>query len=305
MKTPLFLLPILVVAGMVFPSSILKQSNKTMSQSNTGSSISESYYTSMYNGKVKVYKLKKHNRSYGQSVWLYRTGKRVKAKYFAYKQNGKSIYQRFNEWKRNKKIISYCAGPYTTQDYTKPVGLTIDNGKLVNRNVDMNLDGLIIVEAVGGVRVADLDKKPCINLVSINKNLNPRTPGEKYPFINWAKRELATVFQTNLMYFKDEKKFGNVKETAKRRIFVLAIDRGQVVHIIFNIEERVSLTEASTEVYNYLKFQKRLKIIGILNFDTGMYNIFQVFNQSGKEDNKLRGTTSVSSAKNLFVYYYQ
>jgi len=272
------------------------------------SSISENYYKSMYNGKVKIYKIKRNGSSVGYSLWLYRTGKNVKAKYFAYKQNGEKIYERYNDWKSGKKIISYCAGPYTAQNYNVPQGLTIDDGNLVNRDIDKDLDGLIIVERVGGVRVADLEKpsSQCINLVSINRKLNPRnSSSEKNKFIKWARDENATVFQTNLMYFKNEKKFRNVSATANRRIFVLGIDNGQVVHIIFNITPDVSLTKISKEIYQHLNNKNNFKVIGILNFDTGMYDIFQAFNQDGTEDTNLRGTTPVSDAQNLMVYYYE
>lgn len=270
-------------------------------------SISETFYKSMYNGKVKIYSLTRKDSNAGYSIWLYRTGKNVKAKYFAFTQNGKSIYQRYLEWKRGKQIISYCAGPYTSQDYRVPQGLTIDDGNLVNRNIDEDLDGLIIVERVGGVRVADLEKpsSQCIYLVSIDRSLNPRNSSEeKNTFIKWARDQRATVFQTNLMYFKNEKMFKDVSATANRRIFVLGIDNGEVVHIIFNITNDVSLTKISKEIYNYLNNRNNFKVIGILNFDTGMYNIFQVFNEDGSEDSNLRGTTSVSNAQNLMVYYY-
>ncbi len=279
---------------------------KLPSKTRNINNISESHYKSMYNGKVKIFNLKRNGRNIGNSLWLYRTGKNIKAKYFAYKQNGQSIYERYNDWKKGKKIISYCAGPYTTRDYSKPQGLTIDNGNIVNRNIDEKLDGLIIVEAVGGVRVVDLEKpsSECINLVSIGRSLNPRNSSvEKNQFINWARYESATVFQTNLMYMKNDKKFGNVYETARRRIFVLAYHGGEVVHIIFNITIDVSLTDISKEIYSYLN-RKNVRVIGILNFDTGSYDIFQVFNQNGYEDNHLHGTVSVRKAQNLMVYYY-
>lgn len=297
----------LVTSFKTSTNNILSE-NKTIPDSiKNANNISESYYKSMHNGKVKIYSIKRNGSNAGHSVWLYRTDKKVKAKYFAYTQNGKSIYQRYNKWKSGKKIISYCSGPYTAQNYNVPQGLTIDDGNLVNRNIDKDLDGLIIVERVGGVRVVDLEKtsSQCINLVSINKKLNPRnSSSEKNTFINWARNENATVFQTNLMYFKNEKKFSNVSETANRRIFVLAYHGNEIVHIIFNITPSVSLTDISKDIYKYLNNTKRLRIIGILNFDTGMYDIFQVFNQNGAEERNLRGSTSVSVAQNLMVYYY-
>lgn len=286
--------------------SFLDGMNNFYTEKNVNS-IDEDHYRTMHNNKVKIYELSRNGEKIGHSVWLYRTGKNVKAKYFAYKQDGKSIAERYNEWKTGKKIISYCSGPYTAQDYEKPQGLTIDNGNIVNRNIDTALDALVIVEAVGGVRVADLDKpsSDCINLVSINKSVNPRnSSNEKNIFINWAKQENATVFQTNLMYFKNEKKFGDESERALRRIFVIGYDGSEVVHIIFNINRSVSLTNISEEIYRYLKNERNFRVIGVLNFDTGSYDIFQGFYQNGNEDDKLRGTVNVNSAVNLMVYYY-
>ena len=41
---------------------------------------------------------------------------------------------------------------------TKPVGLTIDNGNIVNGALT-NMDGLVIVYATGGVVVSNLEEK--------------------------------------------------------------------------------------------------------------------------------------------------
>ena len=300
---------LLSIAVMFISAIDTKKEEKMSNSNNVGDTtiFNEELIKTMYNDKVKIYKIKRNDNYAGYSIWLYRTGKNIKAKYFAYSQNGKSIYQRYNKWKKGKKIILYTHGTYTSQNYKVPNGFTIDAGNLVNRNIDNKLDGLIIVEAGGSVRVADLEKtsSQCIYLVSINQSLNPRNSSkEKNKFINWARDENATVFQTNLMYFKNEKKFRNVSETANRRIFVLGIDNGQVVHILFTIEQSVSLTNISEEIYKYLMKIKGFRPIGILYLDPHYSDIFRVFNENGTENSNIRGSTSVSDAKNLMVYYY-
>jgi len=287
-----------------------KKEEKGISVNNANNTtfFTEKLLNTMYDDKVKIYKVIRNNNDIGYSIWLYRTGKNVKAKYFAYTQNGKSIYQRYSEWEKGKDVILYTHGTYTSQNYNIPNGLTIDDGNLVNRDIDNTLDGLIIVEANGSVRVADLEKpsSQCIYLLSINRSLNPRkSSSEKNRFINWARDENAMVFQTNLMYFKNEKKFRNVSATAERRIFVLGIHNGEAVHILYTINQSVSLTSISEEIYKYLMKIEGFKPIAILYLDPYFYDILKVFNENGTENNKIKSSCSVSDAKNLLVYYYE
>jgi hypothetical protein len=274
-------------------------------------SISEEDFAIQRSGDVKIYTVKRGSSYFGHSIWLSRIRGHVKAKYFAYKEMNKPIYQRYTEWKNGRNIIFYCSGPYTTKDdYSLPLGLTIDNGNLVNNIVDMKMDGLVVVEAVGGVRIANLDDNPCcINIVRFNKCVCPRNPPDFPIFIDWAKLEYATVFQTNLLYFKNSAKFTDVPDVAERRLLIIAIDNANpdnIVHILFDtdVDNRISLTTFAREVFRYLYDEKNLNVIGIINLDTGQKNIFQTYYESGAEITNIKGPVSINIASNLLVYYY-
>ncbi len=268
--------------------------------------VNERFYTSLYSGDVIINTLRNGSAEIGHSLWLNRKNGNVKAKYFAHTENGKSVSERFNQWKTGRKIILYCSGAYTTSG-DLPEGLTIDNGNLVNRNINGTTDALVVVEAVGGIRIADMDRNDCISLQSINRSVNPRfSSSERQIFINWAARQKATVFQTNLLYYDDTRKFGDVSDKAERRILVVGIKSdNSVVHILFNIEPSVSLTEISEALFNYLRYDKEINVVGMINLDPGARDIFQAYNSNGLPYSDINGTVSLSKASNLLVYYYQ
>ena len=60
-------------------------------------------------------------------VWMIRSGKRIKAKYFAYETSGMSVASRYKQWKVGKDIVMYTSGTYMDKN-AELVGITIDNG---------------------------------------------------------------------------------------------------------------------------------------------------------------------------------
>ena len=271
------------------------------------SGLSETYYKGLYDDNVKVYKLYKDGDRYGQSIWLYRKSGKVKAKYFAHKDysEDKSVYDRYNDWRDEEEIIMVCSGAFTSQDYTKPVGLTVDNGRVVNRKVEDSMDGLVIVYATGGIVVSDIDEGN-LYLQSLNRKVDLRDSRDKYDLINWAESEDATIFQTQLLVYKNQLRIDREgrKERATRRLLVLGTDkRGDVVHIVFNVEEDVYLYDIANEVLSYLK-SNNVNVIGMLNLDTGMYNIMEVYKEDGYQLSNVEGDEPVRKATNLLSYYY-
>jgi len=108
-----------------------------------------------------------------------------------------------------------CSGAFSEswQKNSPPVGLCVDNGYIVNRNLiigkDRNgnsLDGLIIVygggDDRGGIVVKDIEHdKICTNTDGINRCYDLKGNWvDRYDFIQWAKNNYATVFQVPLMY---------------------------------------------------------------------------------------------------------
>lgn len=269
--------------------------------------LSETHDQDLYKGNVKLFKLYKNGSTYGQTVWLYRKSGNVKAKYFAHRDydSNKSVYDRYREWKGDGEIIMVCAGAFTSQDYTKPVGLTVDNGKVVNRKIDESMDGLVIVYATGGIVVSDIDEGN-LYLQSLGRQIDARDPRDKYELLDWAEKEEATIFQTQLLCYKNQLRISSDgrKERATRRLLILGTDgKGEVVHVVFNVQRDVYLYDISKEVLEYLKKQG-LNVIAMLNLDTGMYNILEVYNERGYQIDEVEGEEPVQKATNLLSYYY-
>lgn len=264
----------------------------------------ESLYKTLYNNNVKVYKLEKNGEEYGHAVWMSRKGKKIKAKYFA---NGE-VYRKYLNWKSNKKVISYCTGALAN-DSRKPIGFTIDNGKMVNRNLNTDeYDGLVIVYATGGIVVSDLDRGS-LRIKKDNKfiTINPRSAKDKYTLEKWAEETDATIFQTYLLLHNNQLKVKEGRKKRERRILVLAENKStkEIFHVIFDIKKGVDLKEISTEILNHLK-SKNIYVHSALNLDVGTYDMFNIFDQNGNKDYHVKGRIGISNrATNLLVYHYQ
>ena len=256
----------------------------------------------MRNQNVQVMELSKNGKKYGHAVFLLR-GKspRIKAKYFA-----KNAYQAFLNWRSNKNIILISSGAYSTgwnAKYDTPVGLCVDNGNLVNLKIEDKMDGLVIVEAVGGVRVSDIDNND-LYLKSLGKEISPRR--DKMSLVNWGKREDATIFQTHLLAFKNNLRIDPYKSSssvANRRFLVLGHSGGSLFHAIFHITKNVSLHEATNDVMKTLQ-DREINVVSVLNLDTGGYDILEVYDDKKRKIPYIKGTKDKSTATNLLIYYY-
>lgn len=247
-----------------------------------------------------------------QVVKLKRKNMRVRAKYFAAEIEGKSVADRYAEWSKNKNIVCYSSGAYMNDlnaSNAGLVGLTIDYGKVVNEHLKTGeLDALVVVYPNGEVDVTNL-KEGTIKLVGsgteVSFDLKSSMQVEK--FIDWAKSESLTVFQTHLLAFNNELKIGGNSSSTKRerRLLVVSEDRkGNKVHYIIHKEEYASLLDATSAVLNYLK-GKGYSVESIINLDTGAQDVFRFYNYDGTISDKLAGKMELNGARNLVVYYYQ
>lgn len=257
----------------------------------------------MRSNSVQVIKLKKNGTEYGHAVFLLRgeSNNRVKAKYFA-----KNAYSAYQQWKQNKDIVLVSSGAYSTSwnsDAT-PVGLCVDNGEIVNRNIENSMDGLVIVEAVGGVRVSDIDKKD-LYLQSIGKQISPRD--DKFLLMNWGRDENATIFQTHLLAYTDGLRINpsrSSQNTATRRLLVLGFFDNKLFHAVFHITKDQTLYQATKDVMETMN-NIGIKVVSILNLDTGGKDILEVFDDSRSKIPYIMGKEKVEIATNLLIYYYE
>ncbi len=231
----------------------------------------------------------------------------VKAKYFA-----QNAYRQFSKWKNGKKILFYCSGAFSESWDSDgiPLGICVDNGVIVNKNLDSTMDGLVIVynggKQQGGIAVINIDKESVTVSQGKTATYNLRTNSDKLQFLHWAANQDATVFQTQLMYtnefgygFSDYNlKYGN---KAERRFLAICIRKGVVYHIVIDHPKSDYLNRSAKRVASYLTEELKLNVVGLFNLDTGGKNIMTAYDDDG--DRIDRATESVSKATNLVVYY--
>ena len=251
------------------------------------------------------------------SVKMSRKGDHVKVKYFAAKEynNGTSVYERLNSWRKGKKIIAISSGTYMTDcqaSIAKPVGLCIDNGNIVNYDLKDNLDGLVIVYPTGGMVVSNLKNGDLtVNGPSGKKTLDIRNAFQRQEFIKWAKDNSATVFQTHLFFFSNKLTIGANSSQEKRERRFLAVgkdDSGDVKHYMVNLSGANTLYQATLKVSKYLQeYEDVENLIFLINLDTGCQDVFETYKPTGGLDNRkgFSGKAPITQATNLIVYYYE
>jgi hypothetical protein len=247
---------------------------------------------------------------------------KIKAKYFA-----TSAYSQYQNWKSNKTILLVAPGAFSSgwdaQD--PPVGLCVDNGTIINKTADKEMDGLVIIyngaSQIGGVAVVDLDKKKvkCETTYGSGEYAyySPRDyASHATTLLNWGGSQGLTVFQTQLVY--SEKKshsenfsnlfYGNKRE---RRFLALCKKKGTLHHVIIDAPDNQYLIKGTKNVKRILEEDGFDDILYILNLDTGDKNLLYVYNGSYLEDlDPMRNASQnskeradIKNATNLIVYY--
>ncbi len=275
------------------------------------------YKVTTYDDEYVQISTVKHGGSEYKVVYMQRgaSGKRIKAKYFAAKDfNGRKVPARYKSWAANKNIICVTSGTYMDDcdaGSAKPVGLTVDNGVLVNKKME-SFDGLVIVYATGGIVATNLENKDLKVQGGNISGTKLDIAGNNYhrtQFIKWCKSQEATVFQTHLLVYKDQIKVSSSNSSSsKRERRFLAVgydDDGELIHCIVHAPENATLYKATKKVLNFLNEFKEMEVTYMVNLDTGCQNIFDLYDKYGRLSSVVKGTTSVSNAANLLVYYYE
>ena len=262
---------------------------------------------SAFQGKVKIYELKKEGKSYGHSIWLNRSGHRVKAKYFALRSKNVSVYDRMQSWRQGRNVILACSGAFSTElpggGTGTTVGLTVDNGRIVNRNIDRTMDGVVIVLDNGGMIVSDIDNK---NLEVGDKHF--RVIEDKIALLNWAQQHKATIFQTQLLAYQGALRISRAgrKKMRERRFLALVTSRAKGLHhVIIDIPNNEYLFNAARDAFYHLKDDQGMTVVALLNIDTGGFNILELYNERGQRDFTVSGPRDIKLATNLISYSFE
>lgn len=292
----------------VFINSSNFKNNDAIIQKDTDNSprFSLSKCTSSAKGNVTTYDLWDSNSKVGHAIWISRESREVNAKYFAYKTASNSVYDRYKIWRPSKNVVIMSSGAYASRN--APIGVTVDNGVIVNRGYDDKMDGLVIVYATGGIVVSNVEDGD-LYLRALDKKIDVRNNYHRTEFLNWAKSERAAVFQTHLLAYKNRLRFYKDNgESARRKFLVLATSSsGELFHMIYYTKgENYTLFEAANGALRHLN-SKGMDVTAIVNLDTGMFDILGTGEDTRDcNDNLISGTTKDRSDMNsLLVYEYE
>jgi len=148
----------------------------------------------------------------------------------------------------------------------KPDGLCIDAGESVNDRFSDKFGGLIIVQATGGIVASNLKERNLNIVYPDNKStiVDMNSSFDRQEFYKWAAQMDATVFQTHLLYFKNQFLiYDNSSLTkAKRRFLVVGKDEEGVMHhyVVYLYSEN-TLKDATKKLLNLLRLEEILKIL--------------------------------------------
>ncbi len=251
-----------------------------------------------------------------------RKSDRVKVRYFAAKSyDGTMVGSRYSSWSANKNVIAISSGTYMDlcdASIAKPMGLCIDDGNIVNNKIENTYGGIVVVYATGGM-VASAIEKGDLNITNSKTHskmtIDVRNQFQKQAFIDWAKEEKATVFQTHLFVYKDslrliENPNERMKNAPRRFLAVCKEEDGTVSHYIVNLPRASTLYQGVVKAKEYLKnIEDVTQIVFMINLDPGCQNFYNVHNSDGskKLESNFNGdpNLTINQAANLLAYYYE
>ena len=235
----------------------------------------------------------------------------IKAKYFA-----QDAPKQFKKWKEqvDPKILMITVGAYSTsfnEMLRKPLGLTVDNGKTVNRNLEEDqLDALVVVynggSQKGGIGIVNLETSPLkVSQGEVGEYWVKNSFTDRQKAIKWAENQGATLFQAHLLYDKNGTCFpDNYRykgKTSERRYLAVATKGGVAYHIVADIPSSEYFNSGGEKVAKILT-DRGYKIFGVINLDVGGYNLLQAYDDRGSIIRKT--SHPLSATTNLIVWYH-
>lgn len=231
---------------------------------------------------------------------FYKKSTQIKAKYFV--RGSKSFASL-----RGKKILFYCSGAFsqTWDENSVPLGICVDRGKIINRNVDAEMDGLVVVYN-GGSQAGEM---VVVNLetemigTSDGNFLIRKNGSDKIKFLNWARKTEITLFQTQLMYSNGYDfpldKLRNGKKAERRFLAICQSKKGVLWHVIVDAPQSDYLNTAAKNVSEMIQ-SLGYKMLFLLNLDTGGRNVMRANNDRNQV---IKTVGELDKAINLLVYY--
>lgn len=269
-----------------------------------------------HSGKLKIFSTSQDGNTY--DVYDFTRddsdGKQIKAKYFA-----TNAYSQYLNWKTGKDIILIAPGAYSDDwgSNAKPIGMCVDNGTIVNYNIESNMDGFVIVynggSLQGGIGVIDLDKNGVktkeYGTYGNPKTYYPRNNSDRVSLLDWGEENGLTLFQSHLVYSSDKDHSENFKNLSygkkqERRFLAICKKDGVVHHVIVNSDDNQYLMVGAYNAKSVLD-NEGYYIYYMLNLDRGGKDL--LFINKGWGLKNLYSSThrdrKIENATNLIVYY--
>ncbi|MFK7946825.1 MAG: hypothetical protein AB8G11_04495 [Saprospiraceae bacterium] len=268
--------------------------------SNNGySPLSEKHCQTTANNNIKINEVNDLGQRYGYSIWM--NSDAIDANYHASKWNNQSVYQRYNTWKAGKSVFLTSSGGYSSNNYTTSLGLTIENGRVVNNLLDDNMDAIVVIYN-GDLEVIDCRKK--MKIKAINQTLQLSNRQDKTLFVNKMKQLKATVFQTHLLAKNDilKIKTDSDKKVAERKLLAIVEKDNESFYTLFYIKRGERLYNAAKKINNYL-ISKDYTVHNIINLDTGVHNILKTYQLKSCSNRVIEGESRIGSAVNLITFF--
>ena len=245
-------------------------------------------------------------------VKLDRTDDRIKVKYFAKEFGGKTVGQRYASWKGSKNVIMYSSGAYMSDfdaSQADIVGLTVDNGNVLNRTlITGRLGALVVTFPNGSIEVKNIaDQNLTFSSMGEPIKFNLYDDRSLVRFIDWVKENKITVFQTHLLAHNNTLKVhaNGDRNQARRRFLMSAKDAwGDEYYFIIHRNEAITLYQGTKSVFDYLRGEG-YEVNSIINLDTGAQDVFRFYSPSGTVSGLLSGELELSGARNLMSFYYE
>jgi hypothetical protein len=273
-----------------------------------------SLYAQYNEDQVEIFSTNINGKTYSVVKMIHQNN-RIKVKYFSVKdKSGLSSYLRYESWAKNKNIIAYMSAGYITDCaslYAHQVGLTIDNGEIINSSISENLGGLAVIQN-DEIKLFNLEN-PFLQIKDkdgVLVKFELRNAFDRSLFIKWASENNISAFQCHLLAQNDSLLVyeNAAKEIRDRRFLIGGVDQdGLFSNYILNLNGPETLRDATKIALKFLKSNDGLQAHYIINHDAGCDNIFRVFNANGEPEKRrgFEGFVHISNAASLIVFYYE
>jgi len=247
-----------------------------------------------------------------------KNGSGIKTKYFA-----QNAYAQYLRWSSDKQILLVTAGAFSDswENYGKPVGLCVENGYIINKVIQYNWDGMVLIyntnQLLSDIVVVDIGVKNVIVNALDGSNQKyvyslKSSAADRMNFLNWGEHANITLFQTQLLYSTDKYSNNNLNnpyygDSRERRFLAVCTKNGITHDIIIDIPNEIKLNLA-TSYAKYVLEYAGYSVSYIMNLDTGDKNILYRYNGSYLQNmHPYKGNyperATIENATNLLVFY--